>query len=191
MCDILRDRPVVTLLNGPPASGKSTLAQRWADVEDVLEVINIDTIRSGLALWPSNPEAAGLAARRMALEMISQQLTTGRSVVVPQFLRRADFIEELAEVANGGAATFIEVALRTNRDEAIEGFLERSRAPSRVEDLDAEVLVATSGRREHLGEMHDALTELCRSRSQTRYVDVIRGDVDATLERLRAAVPEM
>jgi hypothetical protein len=95
---------VLVLLNGPPASGKSTIAQRFVDSRPLSLNLDIDVVRSMLGGWLNDPSTAGLTARSLALVMAESHLAAGCDVIVPQFLGRPDFIEQLAGVANRSAA---------------------------------------------------------------------------------------
>lgn len=176
------------LLNGPPASGKSTLAQRFVEADPFALNLDIDVLRGLVDGWAGDPEAAGLAARSVALVMARDHLTAGNHVVVPQFLGRPDFIEELAVTAYQCGARFLEVALWLERSEAIAAFADRSAAPSTQAHRDAAMLVEHSSRPDPVGSMYDDLVELIGRRPQTIRVDVIPRDVDATFQRFREAL---
>jgi hypothetical protein len=75
------------LLNGPPASGKSTLARRYGVDHPLALALDIDVVRSLLGGWLEHPDAAGMAARAMALAMAREHLRAGRDVVVPSSSR--------------------------------------------------------------------------------------------------------
>jgi predicted kinase len=121
---------VLVLLKGPPASGKSTIAQCFVDSRPFSLNLDIDVVRGMLGGWLDDPSTAGPAARSLALVMAETHLAAGRDVIVPQFLGRTDFIEQLAGVANRSAATFVETALWIDRSRAITAFAERRAAPS-------------------------------------------------------------
>jgi len=80
--------PLPILLNGPPASGKSTLAQRFVDAHPFALNLDIDVVRGLLGSWLDDPLAAGSAARSLALAMAETHLLAGKDVIVPQFLGR-------------------------------------------------------------------------------------------------------
>lgn len=115
-------RPVLILLNGAPASGKSTLARAWAERHgaELPLAIDVDVVRSMLGGWQAEPVAAGLAARALSLAAIRTQLAAGRDVVVPQYLRRPEFIDQLREAA--GASAFLECVLVVDAPEAARRF---------------------------------------------------------------------
>ena len=53
----------LVLLNGPPASGKSTIAARLVGGRPLALNLDIDVIRSLLGDWKARPPEAGVAAR--------------------------------------------------------------------------------------------------------------------------------
>lgn len=172
------------LLNGPPASGKSSLARRYAEARSDVAVVDIDVIRGSLELWPERPLEAGLRARRIAIDQIAQLLGSGHDVIVPQLLGRPDFAEQLQAVAHGSHARFTYVALRIDRSEALDAFIARRDDPENSEHVDAEVLVPRDDDARVLGEMYDAFVQLSEGRGDAKWVDVTRGDIEATLRRL-------
>jgi adenylate kinase family enzyme len=59
--------PVLVFLNGPPASGKSTIARLFVESRPLALSLDVDDVRSMLGAWLDNPTAAGLRARSIAL----------------------------------------------------------------------------------------------------------------------------
>ena len=96
---------MLVLVNGPPASGKSTIADALVATRPLALDLDIDVIRGQLGGWLDDPHAAGLAARALATSMIRTHLSAGHDVVVPQFLARVDFIEELERIAPSARPT--------------------------------------------------------------------------------------
>lgn len=176
------------LLNGPPASGKSTLAERYVDANPFSLNLDIDVLRRLVGGWAENPEGAGLAARSMALAMAAVHLAAGHNVIVPQFLGRTGFIEELHDAAVQAGARFVEVALWLDRSEAIAAFAQRSAAPTTQAHRDAALLVEGSPRRDPVGAMYDEFVAVIERRPMTIRVDVIRGNIDATFQHLCEAL---
>ncbi len=126
-------RPVLVLLNGAPASGKSTLARAWAQRHgaDLPLALDIDVLRSMLGGWLEAPGDAGLAARAVAVAGIRAHLASGRDVVVPQYLHRTAFIDELRAVAESVGAGFLECAVTVDAEVAAQRFDERQRRGGR------------------------------------------------------------
>ena len=170
----------LVLLNGPPASGKSTLAARYVRDHPLALNLDVDVIRGLLGRWIGRPLDAGLAARRLALSMAASHSGDGRDVIVPQFLARPEFIEQLEALAASIGCRFVEAALITTRHDAIDWFHERSASPDNQQHVDASTLVAASTAEDPVGDMYDAFRRLLDSRPRTLLVPVVRGDIDAT-----------
>ncbi len=179
---------VLVLVNGPPASGKSTIAVALVAKRPMALNLDIDVIRGQLGGWFDDPEAAGLAARSLAVSMIRTHLSAGHDVVVPQFLARVDFIHELERVAAASSTRFIEVALVIDRAEALEAFETRRRSPTGGTHRDAELLVDRSSDPDALGGMYDRLAGLLDQRPHAHRIPLVRGDVDASVALVEAAI---
>lgn len=176
--------PALVLLNGPPAVGKSTIASRLCHARPLSLNLDIDVVRAQLGDWLEAPIEDGLAARRLALAMARTHLEAGHLVVVPQFLARVDFIDDLEALAADVGVPFVEVVLLLPRAEAIAAFAIRSDAPQGPTHADAAALVDASASPDPLGEMYDDLERLVASRPQATVVEVIRGDVESTLAKV-------
>lgn len=179
---------VLVLLNGPPASGKSTIAQRFVDARPLSLNLDVDVVRGMLGGWLDDPAKSGLTARSLALVMAQAHLTAGRDVIVPQFLGRSDFIEQLSGVAVHSGATFVETALWIDREAAIAAFAIRRAAPSTRAHHDAAALVDRSEHADPVGQMYDTFVQLLEQRPHTRRVDVVVGDIDETFVRFEQAL---
>jgi predicted kinase len=180
--------PDLILLNGPPASGKSTIATRLVAARPLALNLDVDAVRGALGAWSEQPHESGLAARRLAIAMAATHLQDGYDVIVPQLLARDTFVLELEAVAGQAQARFVEVALVARRDDTIRAFEARSASPENQQHRDAQQLVEISGGDAGLGEMHDRLMDFLDSRPNVRRVDVIRGDIESTLRLVEAAI---
>ena len=116
--------PRLILINGVPASGKTTLARAWCarHASGLPLALDIDALRAMLGGWHDDLPSAGLAARELAVAAITVHLRSGRDVVVPQYLRRVEFIERLEATAAECGAVFVETALRIDAGVAAERF---------------------------------------------------------------------
>lgn len=178
----------LVLLNGPPASGKSTLAARLVSSRPMALDLDIDLIRGQLGSWLDSPAEAGVAARSLAVAMAATHLVGGYDVVVPQFLAREEFIHELADTALHAGARFVEIALVVSRAEVVEAFVSRSAAPDNQQHRDAHALVELSGGTGALGEMYERYMESLDGRPGAHRVVVARGDVEGTLRAVETAI---
>ncbi|CAN5855078.1 MAG: AAA family ATPase [Ilumatobacteraceae bacterium] len=178
----------LVLLNGPPATGKSTLAARYAHEHPLTLCLDIDVVRSMLGDWASQPDEAGLLARRLSIAMGRSALEAGHDVVVPQFLARADFIVQLAELAAEIGAAFVEVALTATDDDVLAWFSARSADPTTSSHLDAAELLARTGGvpelRRMLARWHDFMASrpgVATIPARAAYVDRSLADLEAVL----------
>ena len=180
--------PDLILLNGPPASGKSTLAARLVADRPLALNLDVDSVRSALGAWLELPRESGLAARRLAIAMAATHLAHGLDVIVPQLLARDTFVLELEAVAEQTAARFVEIALIVDRAEAVRAFELRSDAAENQQHRDAQRLVEQSGGADGLGEIHGLLMEFLDTRPNVCRVEVIRGDIEGTLRLVETAI---
>jgi hypothetical protein len=164
------------------------IAQRFVESRPLSLNLDIDVVRSMLGGWLGDPSAAGLTARSLALVMAETHLAAGRDVIVPQFLGRTDFIEQLAGLADRSAASFVEAALWIDRSRAITAFADRRAAPSSQAHHDAAALVDRSEHADPIGQMYDAFVRVLEQRPATRRVEVIPGDIDQTFARFEDAL---
>lgn len=176
----------LVLLNGAPASGKSTLARMYVDEHPLALALDIDVVRAMLGRWLDHPVEAGLIARSMALEMARVQLGAGRDVLIPQFLGRLDFLLQLESLAHHVGADFIEVVLVNNPQDAADRFARRSRHPETSAHRDAQALLDRSGGASELHAMHDRLREVVATRPRTITVPTTDGEIDQAYRDLRA-----
>lgn len=159
--------PRLILLNGPPACGKSTLARRYVDEHPLTLNLDVDLLRSLIGRWRDEPHAAGLLAREVALAAARAHLAAGHDVVVPQFLARPTFVEQLERLAPEVAATFHEVVLLDTKENMLRRYAERGDDPA-------------DPWFEGLSAMYDRFVAMIATRPGARIVHVQDGEVDLT-----------
>jgi predicted kinase len=137
--------PRLILLNGPPGCGKSTLAQMYVDDHPLALSLDIDRVRSLIGRWQDRPEESGLLAREMALAMARAHLLAGHDVVIPQYLGRLRFIEQLEQLAGEVAADFHELVLMDSKDNLLRRFVERGRSSTLPAHVEAQEMVDRDG----------------------------------------------
>ena len=124
--------PRLILLNGPPAAGKSTLAQMYADEHPPALSLDIDLIRAMIGGWRADLAVAGRLARDLAVAAARTHLTAGHDVVVPQLVARPEFLARLESLAAACGAEFHEVVVLPDERTAIEMYAARARATAAV-----------------------------------------------------------
>lgn len=180
--------PQLIFINGAPGSGKSTLAGRLVDNRPLALLLDVDTLRGQLGQWRDNPGSAGITARRIALEMARTHLEAGHDVVVPQFIERPGFIEDVRAVAVDTGAEFVLVALVSSPEEAASRFQERVGSPD-PNHLDAVHLQSAPGART-VEDMYAGMLNLLATYEDVRYVESVPGDVDGTYAELSRRLAE-
>ena len=115
---------MLLLINGAPGVGKSTLAERYADEHPLALIIDIDSIRTRLGQWAENDESK-LIARDLALALARAHLLSGHDAIVPQYLGRPEYREQLRNLATETDAPFVEVLLTDDADRITQRFRQR------------------------------------------------------------------
>jgi adenylate kinase family enzyme len=159
------------LINGPPASGKSTLARRYVDDHERAALVEVDTLRMTLPNWEKD-EATRLVARDLAGAEVVEHLSAGRDVVMAQYFGRLGYIVLLEDVAREHGATFVEVILAASEPLAIDRFRARRRAMTERGEHHPERDVADDDVEAFILEAVERLTRLPTARPETRIVPV-------------------
>ena len=165
----------LVLLNGPPGVGKSTLAGRYLDEHPMTLTIEIDTLRMAMGGWAEHDESK-LQARVSALALARTHLGAGHDVIIPQYVGRPEFIDQLQAVAAEIGATFLHVLLKDGHDAVVQRFRSRRAqldadglAHPQADVVAAEIDIAVTDAQRRLAEM-------ASSRPEIRVVDVTAGD---------------
>lgn len=155
---------LLLLLNGPPAAGKTSLAQRWIADRRLALNLDLDQLWPLLGQWQADLDATGRTARRLALAMARTQLAIGQDVIVPQYLGRPEFIDELADL---GGPAFRHVVLLPPFAVVAARFHDRAEHP-----------VAAAGRArfddpDGLRQLYDRVLELAAARPEARVIELV------------------
>ena len=169
--------PVLLVLNGPPAAGKSTIARLYADRHPLALRLDVDEIRDGLGDWRHQPEAAGLRARALATAMARDHLRSGHDVVVAQTYGRPEHLDELRSVAREAGAAYNEIVLEVDLEATLTRFHERG-GPRLAEALETPAGLSA------IAELHRRVRYLQEARPWATGVESITGDPLATYDAI-------
>jgi hypothetical protein len=140
--------------------------------------LDIDRIRDLIGRWNDDPHTAGLLARAIALSAARAHLAGGYDVVIPQFLGRADFLEQVEQVAQDIGADFHEIVLLDRKANALSRFAERSRAAVNSEHIQAQEMLDRDGGVEQLGAWYDRLVALIAGRPRAKVIPTNAGQIE-------------
>jgi predicted kinase len=172
------------LINGPPAAGKSTLAQRYADDHPLALNLDIDQIRKLLGRWRENSAQSGLLARRIAIAAARAHLAGGHDVIVPQVVARLDFIEQLEATARNSGARFCEVFLLDAKEDLQARYRERGRVEAAA--VSPNPAVSTDRTDAQLGQTYDELLAVMDARPATAVLRTRSGEIAQSYQDLLA-----
>ena len=119
----------------------------------------------------------------MAIDVADAHLRSGYDVIVPQYLGRTDFIEELEGTAVAAGARFVEVQVHAGEDEVVARFEARRAESSGREHPEHEV----DDVRAAIGEAMRRLELVARVRPATTTI-AANDDDDSTLAELTAVL---
>lgn len=175
------------LLNGTPGIGKSTLARMFSDRHPGTLNLDVDQVRCLIGGWQKDFQAAGELIRPIALSMAATHLTSGRPVIMPQFLAADEEIALFRDIAEKAGAGFREVVLMDTRDASVERFYARgdNQDPWHSRDRD---IVEQSGGPQLLESLYTNLTSGLSSRPSAAVIPSRRGAIEETYGNLMDAL---
>jgi predicted kinase len=182
--------PRLIHINGPPAIGKSTIAERYTADHPGTLLLDIDRVRMLVGGWQQDFVGIGEVVRPLAMAMAQAHLSGGRDVVMPQYLGDLREIESFEHVATAAGAEFVEVVLMDGAESIVQRFAERgSSSADELLDVIAST-VGSSGGPVYLRALHDELSDAVASRERAIVVQSTPGDSEGTYREVLAALAD-
>ncbi len=179
---------LLILVNGAPASGKSTLARRYVDDHNNTALVEVDTLRMTLPNWEQD-EATRLIARDLAGAAVVEHLGAGRDVILAQYFGRLGYILLLEDVAREHGATFVEVILATEVGLALDRFGARRRAMAERGENHPERDIADADVEAFIVDAVNRLKRLPKARPKSQIIPVeLEASEDEIYRRLRSVL---
>ncbi len=118
-------RKALVILVGPPASGKSTWGEKFAQKNNIKK-ISTDEIRAEIGSGEAD-QSVSAAAFGLARQRVSAELSAGRSVIIDATSVNKKARKDWINLARGHGAYVIAVAFEVPRDELLKRDAQRPR----------------------------------------------------------------
>jgi predicted kinase len=179
------DPPLVVVVTGPPASGKSSIARELAEAlpapllaKDPVKEALFDALGTGDAEWSKR---LGIATYAVLFPMLEQEVRAGRSCVIEANFDHNEASAQLAAIQLRHPFRALQIVCTAPRDVLIDRFESRSgsRHPGHIDDERLEDVIESidAGRWRAL--------ELDGETIEVDTTDWSTVDVDALVERAR------
>jgi predicted kinase len=169
--------PKLIFMNGPAAVGKSTIAELYAQEHSLALHLKFDELIVMLGQWLAHEDEARELVFSMIQDMVKVHLSSGHDVVMPYLPRSADQIDQMRRVADEAGATFYEISLMTDKQEAVERMMRRGSWGEPGADP------LTEEDRPIVSWLYD-LAEEYSKRPQMFVIRMTEGDIDGTYQQL-------
>ena len=108
------------ILNGSPAAGKSTVAEKLHADLPLSLLADVDSWRKLVSGWREHREESLMHAYAFTVAAVDAYLQTGNSVIVDKAIRGEDVINALAEVGEKNGAEVFEFILTAQKEVIIK-----------------------------------------------------------------------
>lgn len=181
-------KPKLILLNGNPGMGKTTIAERYVDEHPLTLNLDVDRVWHMMGQWQSELEESMRLKYEHSYALAGSHLSQGYDVIVPDLIETVEQVEKYERIANLHDATFCEVVLICNQDDAIERCKARARSLGYEDGFRPGGLLNMQGRERKLVEMHQNVLQVTAARDNTVQITPILGDIDYTYHEFLLAI---
>lgn len=182
------EKPTLTLLNGNPGMGKTTLARRYVDDRPLALNLDIDNIWIMLGQWQHTRPESDVIKLDYAYTLADMHLTRGYDVIVPNLMQTTDQYERFEAIAHAHQARFKEIVLLSSREDAIERCKTRARSQGHADGFRPGGVLDTGGREKMLEQMYENMLGAIAARPNIITIQSVYGDDDNAYHQLAAAI---
>lgn len=177
-------KPKLIILNGAPGVGKSTLAEKYADMHPLTLKLDIDVIRRFISNYREQFRESARLSKNLAVAMARTHLESGHDVVIAQCYRKPEDLEALEKLAEDCDVSFHEFLLSLPKEEAIARFIKRGQAEGAPDGFLPDGLVTRGGGRAKLESMYDEMMATVSHRPRTIVIEPLFDDTEGTYTEL-------
>jgi predicted kinase len=175
---MLHRPPRLIHINGAPALGKNTLAQRYIDQHALALMIDSDNFVGSMGQWLTHETEALALGFALGKVAAAEHLRSGHDVVLPHFMAEITQATELETIAQQNGARFFEFALTADKEEATKRLFQRGSwgepgAPPLTQD-DVPVI----------HRLYDTVTHAISQRPHIVTIPSVAGDIDGTYQHI-------
>ncbi len=181
-------KPILIVLNGPLAIGKSTLAKKIAANNPMTYRLDIDELRINFGSWRDYRKESGNLSWSLGMQVASTALSAGHDVVCPQIIKLDSQIQLLESTTKQTGASLCEIMLTTGKDDAIARYIERGKANGWPMGYNPKGLIGRSGGIKHVEDMYDDMQTLASTRVNFHTIKSVTNDVAGTYEKIMEIV---
>ncbi len=177
-------KPKLIILNGSPAIGKSTIAQKYIDNHPMALKLDIDQIWFMLGQWQASRPRSNDQKMKLAYVMAGTHLQDGYDVIIAQHLDNVSYYKIFESIVRASGADMYEVLLHAPVQDAIERCMERGRASGYPTGFRPGGILESEGREAKIAMMHKAAQAVCSNRPKTHTIVSEYGDEQSTYDHL-------
>jgi len=177
-------KPKLIILNGPPAIGKSVVAQKYIDNHPMALKLDIDQLWFMLGQWQASRPRSDEQKMKLAYIMAGAHLQDGFDVIVAQNLNNVSYYKTFEAITNACDADMYEVLLTAPVQEVIDRCKQRGRESGYESGFRPGGILDSEGREAKIAAMHKASLEVCSKRPNTQIIASDYGDIQSTYEKV-------